>query len=82
MLGIREVLIHPFAGRLSAFGMGLADIRALREGQISAPLREAEAGRVVLDRIAKAARAEVAAQGIAPPDIRVEATAHSVNVRE
>jgi 5-oxoprolinase (ATP-hydrolysing) len=30
-LGMREVLIHPFAGVLSAFGMGLADVSAMRE---------------------------------------------------
>ncbi|MED6310683.1 MAG: hydantoinase/oxoprolinase family protein, partial [Pseudomonadota bacterium] len=30
-LGMTKVLIHPFAGVLSAYGMGLADIRALRE---------------------------------------------------
>ena len=30
-LGMTKVLIHPFAGVLSAYGMGLADIRTLRE---------------------------------------------------
>ncbi len=30
-LGIRQVLIHPYAGILSAYGMGLADIRRHRE---------------------------------------------------
>jgi 5-oxoprolinase (ATP-hydrolysing) len=30
-LGMREILIHPFAGVLSAFGMGLADISSMRE---------------------------------------------------
>ena len=29
-LGMRRVFIHPFAGVLSAYGMGLADVRALR----------------------------------------------------
>jgi 5-oxoprolinase (ATP-hydrolysing) len=32
-LGMKTVIIHPFAGVLSAYGMGLADIRALREVQ-------------------------------------------------
>ncbi|ASC71343.1 Hydantoin utilization protein A [Halomicronema hongdechloris C2206] len=31
LLGIREIFIHPYAGVLSAYGMGLADIRALQE---------------------------------------------------
>ncbi|MGA0392689.1 MAG: hydantoinase B/oxoprolinase family protein [Rhodospirillales bacterium] len=37
-LGINTVLIHEHSGVLSAFGMGLADIRALREKTVEAPL--------------------------------------------
>ena len=37
-LGISKVLLHPFAGVLSAYGMGLADIRAMREAQVERPL--------------------------------------------
>ncbi|MCE2989464.1 MAG: hydantoinase B/oxoprolinase family protein [Nitrosomonadaceae bacterium] len=37
-LGMREVLIHPFAGVLSAFGMGLADVSAMRELAIECEL--------------------------------------------
>src|SRR3546814_17737676 len=32
-----RVFLHPFAGVLSAYGMGLADVRALRERQVEAP---------------------------------------------
>ena len=39
-LGISKVLLHPFAGVLSAYGMGLADIRAMREAQIELALAE------------------------------------------
>ena len=42
-LGITRVLLHPFAGVLSAYGMGLAEVRALRERQIERPLKGAEA---------------------------------------
>ncbi len=31
-LGITNVMIHPYAGVLSAYGMGLAEIRSIREG--------------------------------------------------
>ena len=31
---MNTVLVHPFAGVLSAYGMGLADVRALRERTI------------------------------------------------
>src|SRR5262249_26238410 len=37
-LGITKVLIHPFSSLLSAYGMGLADIRAIREQAIEEPL--------------------------------------------
>jgi 5-oxoprolinase (ATP-hydrolysing) len=37
-LGITEVLIHPLAGVLSAYGMGLADVTAMRERSVEAPL--------------------------------------------
>ncbi|HET9472063.1 MAG TPA: hydantoinase/oxoprolinase family protein, partial [Usitatibacter sp.] len=40
-LGMKRVLIHPFAGVLSAYGMGLADVRALREEAVERSLDEA-----------------------------------------
>src|SRR5690625_3660055 len=66
-LGMQRVLLHPYAGVLSAYGMGLADIRALRERSIELPLADgalAEAEQVAAELIADAA-AELAAQGIA-----------------
>ncbi|NEZ05189.1 5-oxoprolinase [Wenzhouxiangella sp. XN201] len=39
-LGIETVLIHPHAGVLSAYGMGLADVTAHREFAANAPLDE------------------------------------------
>ena len=41
-LGIDSVLLHPLAGVLSAYGMGLADVRALRERTVELPLGEAQ----------------------------------------
>ena len=43
-LGIARVLLHPLAGVLSAYGMGLADVRALRERTVETPLGEAGSG--------------------------------------
>ncbi|MEB3292907.1 MAG: hydantoinase B/oxoprolinase family protein [Synechococcales bacterium] len=40
-LGIQQIFIHPFAGVLSAYGMGLADQRILKEKTIEQPLTEA-----------------------------------------
>lgn len=41
-LGMTKVMIHPFAGVLSAYGMGLADLRLMREETIERPLDTAE----------------------------------------
>ena len=49
-LGMTRVFIHPFAGVLSAYGMGLADLRVLREHAVEAILTDelvAELGRVL-----------------------------------
>ncbi|MDB5651386.1 MAG: 5-oxoprolinase [Hyphomicrobiales bacterium] len=42
-LGMRTVLIHPLSGLLSAYGMGLADTRAVRQRTVEAPLDDAGA---------------------------------------
>ncbi|WP_372604125.1 hydantoinase B/oxoprolinase family protein [Actibacterium sp.] len=73
-LGMTRVFLHPFAGVLSAFGMGLAEIRAMQERQVDAPLADDVAP--VLAALRDAAVAEVAGQGVAAPDIRTETHAH------
>lgn len=40
-LGMTKVMIHPFAGVLSAYGMGLADLRLIREETVERPLDRA-----------------------------------------
>ena len=72
VLGMNTVLVHPFAGVLSAYGMGLADVRALRERTIEAPLVEDLVPRLVreLDELAAISEPEVSGQGIA--DERIE----------
>ncbi|MBD2439364.1 hydantoinase B/oxoprolinase family protein [Nostoc sp. FACHB-110] len=39
-LGMKQVFIHPYAGVLSAYGMGLADVRVMREKSVEAVLSE------------------------------------------
>ena len=39
-LGMTRVFIHPFAGVLSAYGMGLADLRVMRERAVEAVLTD------------------------------------------
>ena len=71
-LGMTKVLIHPFAGVLSAYGMGLADIRALREKAVEATLDDAlmPSLATTLDGLAAEAEAELCEQDI--PDARIE----------
>ncbi|MEH2271334.1 MAG: hydantoinase/oxoprolinase family protein [Nostoc sp.] len=40
-LGMKTIFLHPYAGVLSAYGMGLADVRAIREGGVEQPLTQA-----------------------------------------
>jgi 5-oxoprolinase (ATP-hydrolysing) len=40
-LGLRRIVLHPLAGVLSAYGMGLADERLVREQTIALPLSAA-----------------------------------------
>ncbi len=63
-LGMERVFLHPQAGVLSAYGMGLADIRALREAQFDAPLADVDAAGARLEALAAEAEAEVRAQGV------------------
>jgi 5-oxoprolinase (ATP-hydrolysing) len=67
-LAVTKVLIHPLAGVLSAYGIGLADVTAMREAAVEAPLADAllpELGRVA-GRLETGARAELADGGTDP----------------
>ena len=77
-LGMKRVFIHPLAGVLSAYGMGLADITAMREQSIETALSETTVPELAaaLDRLAGVARDQVLAQGVAPERIRVERRVH------
>ncbi len=69
-LGITEVLIHPLAGVLSAYGMGLADVTAMRERSVEAPLSDAllpELGQVA-DGLAADALSELVKEGAVPDE--------------
>jgi len=77
-LGMKKVFLHPFAGVLSAYGMGLADVTAMRETQIEQPLtREAEE---LLNKacrpLIRESRDEVIRQNIPDRDISTVCKAH------
>ena len=77
-LGIPRVYIHPYAGVLSAYGMGLADLTAMRERAIELKLQPAS--RVALDKafneLAAEARSQIASQGITPAQIAIKQRVH------
>ncbi len=75
-LGMERVFLHPFAGVLSAYGMGLAEIRALRECQLDAPLSGIARASDAIAALSAEAGAEVAAQGVPPHAIRHLARVH------
>ncbi|MGN6317166.1 MAG: hydantoinase B/oxoprolinase family protein [Trinickia sp.] len=76
-LGMKRIVLHPFAGVLSAFGMGLADLRVLRERAVEAVL---EAGTVeelggIYGALETQALAELSAQRIPADRARVTRSA-------
>ena len=77
VLGIQTIFIHPYAGVLSAFGMGLADIRAIREYQFGNSIEDKDEAEAILTRIGGEAFEEVAKQCVAcKHDINLAYTAH------
>lgn len=80
-LGIERVMIHPLAGVLSAYGMGLAERRVMRERTVSLPLAD-EAGRArALAALEQEARAALAAQGVPDDAIAIHASAQLRHAR-
>jgi 5-oxoprolinase (ATP-hydrolysing) len=77
-LGMRKALIHPLAGVLSAYGMGLADITAMREASVEQVLEvgQLDACERVLGNLGQAVRDEVADQGVPDHHIQLIQRAH------
>ena len=77
-LGMNTVFVHPLAGVLSAYGMGLADQGVMREAAIEQPLADAAlpAVRARLDALADEATDEIRRQGAGSGDVRVMRRAH------
>ncbi|MFY9899371.1 MAG: hydantoinase/oxoprolinase family protein, partial [Xanthobacteraceae bacterium] len=77
-LGMTNVLIHPLSSLLSAYGMGLADIRSVRQQAIEEPFgKQAHATlEKVASRLAETVIGEVAAQGVEAKKIKLHVRAH------
>jgi 5-oxoprolinase (ATP-hydrolysing) len=77
-LGMTTVLLHPLSGLLSAYGMGLAEVRAVRQKALDLPLDEATpmALRLMAAGLEEICRSELAGQGVPAADVAVHVRAH------
>ncbi|MFS8036871.1 hydantoinase B/oxoprolinase family protein [Xanthobacter sp. AM11] len=77
-LGMTKVLVHPFSGLLSAYGMGLASVRAQRTRAVGAELTPDLLSSLleIKDDLSAETGAELAGQGIAAGAATTEARAH------
>jgi 5-oxoprolinase (ATP-hydrolysing) len=76
-LGMKTVLIHPFSGILSAYGMGLADIRASRQHAVLQEIGHAvETIAPIRAALEKDVREELAAQGVESADTEIVTRLH------
>ena len=79
-LGIDTVFIHPYAGVLSAYGIGLADIRSIFEEAVESPLSEKLISNLQskFDTLTEKARRNIIQQEIHESKI---STDHRIHVR-
>ncbi|MFG1421121.1 hydantoinase B/oxoprolinase family protein [Roseixanthobacter liquoris] len=77
-LGMMTVHIHPFSGLLSAYGMGLAAIRAHRTKAVGVRLAPEALSALgeTRDALAGETAAELVGQGIAAADVETQAKLH------
>jgi 5-oxoprolinase (ATP-hydrolysing) len=77
-LGMTRVFVHPLAGVLSAYGMGLADQIAMREAAVEQPLGSEglATAEAQLASLATAATAELQGQGVAAEQLQLHRHVH------
>jgi 5-oxoprolinase (ATP-hydrolysing) len=77
-LGMTRVFVHPLAGVLSAYGMGLADQIAMREAAVELLLDDAglAAAQGQLEELGATAQAELVSQGVEAATVEVRQRLH------
>ncbi|MDD5324184.1 MAG: hydantoinase B/oxoprolinase family protein [Polaromonas sp.] len=77
-LGMTRVLVHPLAGVLSAYGMGLADQNVIREQAVELKLSEAALPDIAdtLDGLAATAQAELQRQQVSSGAVTMHRRVH------
>ena len=73
-LGMRQIMLHPFAGVLSAYGMGLANFRVIKEQALEVSWQDCskENFQAVIKRLEHSGRKELLAQGVMTVAIHIE----------
>lgn len=74
-LGISRVLIHPYAGVLSAYGMGLAEIRSIRESHFEKNIKNINDAKKLIDLLSLQAREDLNKQGVSNSSISLSKNA-------
>lgn len=72
-LGMEAVLIHPFSGLLSAYGIGLSSVFASRQQALLEPLQQASVPAIqrLIATLGEAVTAELAQQGISAETVKL-----------
>jgi len=84
-LGMNRILVHPYSGLLSAYGIGLADVRRFAQRSVLRPLNESNESTgtaslsQVFEELQSEALAAVRAEGI--PHDRIAAPIRSLDLR-
>jgi 5-oxoprolinase (ATP-hydrolysing) len=77
-LGMTQIFIHPYAGVLSAYGIGLADLRTLKERAVEVRLTSDTVPTLqqMLDELSAEAQQEILAQGVSGDRIQTLLKTH------
>lgn len=75
-LGIKKIFLHPYAGVLSAFGMGLADLRAIKEQTIEKSLSDEHSGIFTKTAVALAKEVEEKLKAQNVTNIKIKTRLH------
>jgi 5-oxoprolinase (ATP-hydrolysing) len=78
-VGITRIYMHPYAGVLSAYGLGMADVTLIESQAIEQPLNEATLPllRATFEALRTRTRAQLQAQGFAPAQISFKPRVHA-----
>ena len=78
ILGMDTIFIHPLAGVLSAYGMGLAELRVMRESAVEKPLSEKTLEEIqeLFTGLISDMRKELTDQGVSDDEILIQEKLH------